>query len=214
MLPSTGGVAGAGGSGGTGVTGTTPPSHFSNTNLGIFNILNGIQFGIFDGDNWAHWSGTMEAILVMYKANDVIHHETCPSGVDADEWAAVHRRAKGYLRLFICRDIYSHIASKTKFPSFKEKWDVLNLMCGGAIGSTTIFNLWVSLIQTQFDDFSPMAAQLSKANELRLTLFNVSMGVSDVQYSLILLKALPPSYEVLVSTILAAGTPASLNHRC
>src|ERR1700735_5247054 len=85
-------------------------------------------------------------------------------------------------------------------------------MYGGAIGSTTIFNLWVSLIQTTCDDSSPMAAQLSKANELRLTLFNASMGVTDVQYSLILLKALPPSYEVLVSTILAARTPASLNH--
>ena len=211
-LPPTGGVAGAGGSGGTAATGTTSALRIANTNLGAFNIPSGIHFGIFDGNNWAHWSRTMEAILVMYEADDVIRHQTCPSGTDIDEWAAVHQRAKAYLRLYIRPDIYSHIASETDLPTFKEKWDVLNLMYGGAIGSTTIFNLWVSLIQTTFDDTTPMAAQLSKANELRLTLYNASMGVSDVQYSLILLKALPPSYEVLVSTILAAGTSTSLDH--
>ena len=89
-LPSTGGVAGTGGSGGTGTTGTSPPSHISNTNLGVFNIPAGIHFGVFDGENWPHWSGTVEAILVMYEADDVIHHDTCPSGVNADEWATVH----------------------------------------------------------------------------------------------------------------------------
>ena len=38
------------------------------------------------------------------------------------------------------------------------------------------------------------------------------MGVTDIQYCLILLHALPTSYEVLASTILASGTPATLKH--
>ena len=112
-LPPTGGVAGAGGSGGTGATGISPPTRISNANLGTFNIPAGIHFSIFDGENWPHWSGTMEAILVLYEADDVIRHDTCPSGADVDEWAAVHRRAKAYLRLFVRPDIYSHITSKT-----------------------------------------------------------------------------------------------------
>ena len=37
-------------------------------------------------------------------------------------------------------------------------------------------------------------------------------GITDTQYCLILLNALPASYEVLASTILAAGAPAALKH--
>ena len=70
VLPPTSGAAGTGGSGGTGATGTTPALRIANANLGAFNIPSGIHFGIFDGDNWAHWSGMMEAILIMYEAND------------------------------------------------------------------------------------------------------------------------------------------------
>lgn len=38
------------------------------------------------------------------------------------------------------------------------------------------------------------------------------MGVSDVQYCLILLHALPSSYEVVASTLLASGPASSLKH--
>ena len=57
-----------------------------------------------------------------------------------------------------------------------------------------------------------MAPQLAKINEARVALTNASMGITDVQYSLILLNALPASYEVLASTILAAGGPSTLKH--
>src|SRR6202453_5055551 len=39
-----------------------------------------------------------------------------------------------------------------------------------------------------------------------------SRAVTDIQYCLILLHTLPPSYEVLASTILASGTPTTLKH--
>ena len=45
-----------------------------------------------------------------------------------------------------------------------------------------------------------------------VALANASMGVSDIQFCLILLHALPASYEVLASTILASGTPTDLKH--
>ena len=38
------------------------------------------------------------------------------------------------------------------------------------------------------------------------------MGVTDLKYSLILLHALPPSYETLAATILAGGSPSKLSH--
>src|SRR5579863_5702488 len=57
-----------------------------------------------------------------------------------------------------------------------------------------------------------MASQLAKINEARVALANASMGVTDTQFSLILLHALPTSYEVLASTILATGAPMTLKH--
>jgi len=38
------------------------------------------------------------------------------------------------------------------------------------------------------------------------------MGITDTQYCLILLNALPSSYEVVATTILASGAPSSLSH--
>jgi hypothetical protein len=57
-----------------------------------------------------------------------------------------------------------------------------------------------------------MASQLAKLNEAHVALSNVNMGVTDIQFSLILLNALPASYKVLASTILASGTPSALQH--
>jgi len=57
-----------------------------------------------------------------------------------------------------------------------------------------------------------MAAQLAKLNEARISLSNASMGITDVQFCLILLNTLPASYEVMASTILASGAPSALLH--
>src|SRR6266850_1933161 len=57
-----------------------------------------------------------------------------------------------------------------------------------------------------------MAAQLAKLNEARVSLSNASMGITDIQFCLILLNALPTSYEVVASTILASGAPSVLSH--
>ena len=57
-----------------------------------------------------------------------------------------------------------------------------------------------------------MASQLAKLDEVHVTLSNANMGITDVQFCLILLNALPASYKVLASTILASGTPSALQH--
>ena len=57
-----------------------------------------------------------------------------------------------------------------------------------------------------------MATQLAKLNEACISLANTSMGVTDVQFCLILLHALLASYEVMASTILTSGDPTTLSH--
>jgi hypothetical protein len=67
-------------------------------------------------------------------------------------------------------------------------------------------------MQAQLNNNVPMATQLAKLNEACVSLSNASMGVTDIQFCLILLNALPASYEVVAFTILASGTPSALSH--
>ena len=211
-LPSTGTGGVSGGTGASGSGGTIPAGRIAGASATTFNVPNGVNLPRFNGKDWANWSGTMEAILVLYEADDVIRYDACPSGVDVDDWAQVHRRCKAYLRLYIEPHIYSNIASEVEYPTFKDKWDVLKRLYGGAAGSTAIFNTWIELIQARLDDSEPLATQLAKLNETCVTLTNANMGVTDLQYSLILLNALPASYEVVTTTILANASPSSLDY--
>src|SRR5260370_8058773 len=135
-----------------------------------------------------------------------------PSRVDKGEWDSLQRRTKAYLCLYVKPDVFSLIASDAKFPTFKNKWEKLKQVYGSATGSTTIFNLWIQLTQAHLDDSQPMTSQLAKLNEARVNLSNASMGITDIQYCLILLNALPSSYEVVATTILASGAPSMLSH--
>jgi hypothetical protein len=191
---------------------STGSTRVSNTYNTTFGMPSGIHLTQFDGSDWNHWSGILEAILTLHEAEDVFRFTYVPSGTELHEWDSIQRRTKAYLRLYVKSDVYSLIASNSDYPHFKNKWDILKVTYGGASGSTTIFNLWIQLTQARLDNAQPMAAQLAKINEARVALTNTSMGITDTQYSLILLHALPASYEVLASTILAAGAPNTLKH--
>jgi hypothetical protein len=196
----------------TGTTGTAAITCISNTSLSTFGLPSGIALPQLDGSNWAHWSGTLEAILTLYEAEDVIRLSTNPdpANISAEVWDSLQRRAKAYLRLYTKQDVYSLVASEVDLPTFKHKWDVLKTTYSGESGSTTIFNMWINLTQAKLDNSTPLAPQLAKLNETRVALSNASMGVTDTQYSLILLNALPPSYEAVATILLASGPPTSL----
>src|SRR5258708_28989656 len=113
----------------------------------------------------------------------------------------------------ICKtNIFSLIASDAEFPTFKDKWEKLKQVYGGATCSTTIFNLWIQLTQARLDNSQPMTSQLAKLNKARVNPSNASMGITDIQYCLILLNALPSSYEVVATTILSLGALSMLSH--
>jgi len=185
------------------------PSNAYNTTFGM---PSGIHLTQFDGSGWSNWSRMIKAIFSLYEAEDVFQSIIPPSGTDQGDWDSIQRHTKAYLHLYVKPDMYSLIASDAEYPTFKSKWEKLQDTYHGTSGSTTIFNLWIQLTQAQLDDAQLMAPQLTKINEARVTLTNTSMGVSDTQFTLILLHALPASYEVVATTILATGMPTSLKH--
>ena len=150
--------------------------------------------------------------MILNGAEDLINLRAAPANASPDNWTSVQKSTKAYLRLYIKPDIYSLIASDVDLPTFYDKWEKLKGTYGGASGSTTVFNLWRQLTQCKLDDSTSMATQLAKINETRVALSNASMGITDTQFCLILLHALPDSYEVLASTILASGSADQLKH--
>src|SRR5258708_9340198 len=166
----------------------------------------------FDGSNWFNWLGILEGFITLHEAEDVFALKMAPSRVDKGEWNSLQRRTKAYLHLYVKPNVFSLIASDAKFPTFKDKWEKLKQVYGSATGSTTIFNLWIQLTQACLDDSQPMTSQLAKLNEAWVNLSNASMSITDIQYFLILLNALPSSYEVVATTILASGPPSILSH--
>jgi hypothetical protein len=171
----------------------------------------GTQLEILSGPNWNAWSGLFSAFLQLNDIDDILTHETLPSGVDSDDWNSIQKKAKAFLCLYCAPDVHSIVDSEIDFPSFKARFDRLRETYGN-VGSTAIFNLWIELTQVRLDDSSPLSPQLAKLNEARVQLSNAGMGVSDIQYCLILLNALPSTYEVVASTLLASGPASSLKH--
>src|SRR5882672_10037920 len=205
-----GSAASASAGSGSGSTGTK--DWVNNAYASTFGIPTRIKLEQFDGSDWANWSGIMEAILTLHEADDLLRFRSAPTNVPTIEWESIQRRVKAYLRLYIKLDVYSLITSSTDLPTFKDKWDKLKDTYGGTSSSTTMFNLWRQLTQATLDDSIPMAQQLAKINETCEALSHASMGITDNQFCLILLHALPNSYEVLASTILASGGLDKLKH--
>jgi len=177
----------------------------------ILYMPSGTQLEVLSGYNWSLWSGVFTALLQLNEVDAILSHTAIPSGVDPDDWASVQKKAKARLRLYCVADVYSTVESDVDFPTFKEKYERLRDTYG-SVGSTAIFNLWIELTQARLDDGSPLAPQLAKLNEACVKLSNAGMGVSDIQYSLILLNALPESYEVVATTLLTSGPASNLKH--
>lgn len=173
--------------------------------------LRGIQLEVLSGPNWPTWSGVFKALLRLNNVDDILTHVSCPQGVDVDDWSTVQKKTQAYMQLYCTMDVYSTVESDIDFPSLKEKFDRLR-QTYGSVGSTSTFNIWIDLTQARLDDSSPLAPQLAKLNEARVKLSNAGMGVSDLQYCLILINALPNSYEVVASTLLASGPASSLKY--
>src|SRR6201981_3355720 len=196
----------------TGNTGGSTNGQLSNAYGSQFTIPSGFKLEQFDGTGWAEWSDMIEAIITLQEAEDIITLDSPPTGFDQPDWDSIQRRTKAYLRLYTKTDVYSLISSNTDYPTFKSKWNKLKETYGGVSGSTTVFNLWRQFSTALLSDTEPMTPQLTKLNQLCSSLTNASMGVTDTQYCLVLLNALPDSYEVLASTILASGLATTLKH--
>ncbi len=185
----------------------------------IFNLSfpPSIQLPKLDGTNWQQWSATLGALMRMNGTRRHLTHDTPahadPANPDADvvaRWDKEEEVLTGLLFLFVTSEVYSQIASDLVFAMVHDKYQQLETLYG-TVGSMATFNLWVSLANTKLQEGLPFLPQLQHMLDVRNTLGENGMVISDMQMSFILLDALPPSYSTIAGTILAAGLPSALS---
>src|SRR6266404_2333649 len=115
------------------------------------------------------------------------------------------------LQLYIPPNLLSVVNNDTLYPTVYNMWVCLSTIHGGESGSTLVFNQWTILVDSKLDNTQPLAPQFAKLNEARINLTNITMGITNNQYALILLCALPISYEALQSILLASGPAGTLS---
>ena len=96
-------------------------SHISNAYNTAFGIPPGVKLQQFDGSDWPDWSGTFEAILTLYKAEDHLCYHIPPFDADPVEWANVQQQLKAYLHLYMLSGVYSQISDKFAFLTVKDR---------------------------------------------------------------------------------------------
>jgi len=114
------------------------------------------------------------------------------------EWESVQRRVKAYLRLYMqTRCIFpNRICHRSTPPSkISGTSSKIHTAAPPAVQLRSIYG--DSLQQATLDDSIPMAQQLAKINKHAKHYPMRLMGITDNQFSLILLHTLPNSYEVL-----------------
>src|SRR5216683_959458 len=169
-------------------------------------FLPAAQIEILNGSNWPVWSSH---ILTLLRMNGLQKHVTAKK-TDADkDWDATEEMLLGILEMYTQKDVWTSISDDSVFKTCKAKWEELQHIYGG-IGSMSTFNTWVSLTGTTLDESGLMLPQLQKLNDTCITLQNNDMKITDLQFSFILIKALPESYSAVASTILVTGTPKDL----
>ena len=112
-------------------SGTTASTCISSASNTTFGMPSGISLPVFNGTEYSTWAGILEAILALHEADNVIFHDTVPTGGDAGDFAMISRRAKAYLRLFIKPDVDTPQAplggENMYFAVFKQFWYILVL---------------------------------------------------------------------------------------
>jgi hypothetical protein len=122
--------------------GTHTISRITTSSLTAFGLPTGIQLPKLNGANYAHWSSTLEAILMLQEAEEIIYLDANPdpSNIPADQWSSLQKRGNTYLCLYIEPDVYSMVSSPVEYPTFMHKWDALKALYSGVEGSTSVFN--------------------------------------------------------------------------
>jgi gag-polypeptide of LTR copia-type len=180
------------------------------------------QIEKFNGTNWPVWSFQVHAALTYSSAWGIadgteLHPLDLPpapprSSLDPAEvtarkseqasWDKCNLQGKSLLILVVKPSIFQ---SLNHAKGLRENWFALSTTYGHCTG----LNTWVDFrtyIITLFTNSSPISSQINTLSELCTKIIEGGLTVSDQLHALVVLGALPASYETIQSSILGSYT--------
>jgi hypothetical protein len=169
----------------------------------------------FDGNNWPIWSFEIGAALEFLNCWDIADGtETRPDDLpdnataqnivtrkaEQKDWDKRDKQGRSLLILSIKPSIYRSINTK---ETLAQNWKRLS----DTYGKRTGLNAWVDFrtySMTVFDDTSPLSAQIDALADLRAKVSEGGLEIKDNHHTMVILGALPPSYETIHSSILGS----------
>ncbi|HEV7738393.1 MAG TPA: hypothetical protein VGO47_13595 [Chlamydiales bacterium] len=187
-----------------------------------------------DGTNWEDWSrGTSAALMygdswgiasgeepkpspIIVPARPVVPATATSPAIPAvpesisnqtliDDWNKRNRKGLSLVVLSCTKHIQKRLDFK---KSLKENWDLLEL----SYGTTTGLSIWVDFqkfTRSELSLSSPLSEQLDDLTNLSTRINAGGITITDATLALVMVLALPPSFEVTKQTILASCSKAS-----
>ncbi|HEV7738405.1 MAG TPA: hypothetical protein VGO47_13660 [Chlamydiales bacterium] len=187
-----------------------------------------------DGTNWEDWSRSVTAAL-MYgdswgiasgeepKPSPIIVParpevpatatspaiaavpETTSNQTSIDDWNKRNRKGLSLIVLSCTKHIQKRLDFK---KTLKENWDLLEK----SYGTTTGLTIWVDFqkfTRSELSLSSPLSEQLDDLSNLGARINAGGITITDATLALVMVLALPPSFEVTKQTILASFSKAT-----
>jgi gag-polypeptide of LTR copia-type len=166
----------------------------------------------FDGTNWEDWAysvrSTFRLTHILRIAEGKEKHPipaspTAPTEAETraiDDWDRRNDEGLGLIQLTIKPTVRQTIKEN---ETLAENWKRLE----ATYGTRTGLNLWVDItkyVTTSFSPELPLTQQIDEMSELRSRIESAQMPIADSLHAMLLLHALPSTYEIVQQTILAS----------
>jgi hypothetical protein len=165
----------------------------------------------FDGTNWEDWSYSVRSIFRLTHILQIAEGvETRPipalpnTPTDAelstiDDWDRRNDEGLGLIQLAVKATIRQSIKEN---ENLADNWKHLQ----DTYGTHTGLNLWVDIttyFATSFSPELPFTQQIDEMSEFKSRIESAGMPIADSLHAMLILCALPPTYDIVQQMILA-----------
>src|ERR1044072_37493 len=140
-----------------------------------------------NGTNYHLWKGKMKDLLLVKKWHRPVFATERPESMTEDEWSFEHQQVCGFIRQYVEKNVYNHIANEEHARSL---WNKIEYLYASKSGNNKLY-LLNSLMNLRYKEGTSISDHLNEFQGLRDQLSGMSIKFDDEVLGLWLLNTLP-----------------------
>ena len=157
-----------------------------------------VRMVAFNGSNWAIWKARMEDFLCCKDLQGPLLGDGAkPEKMSVKEWRILDRKTVGYIRQWICDNVYHNVAQEKTAHSL---WKRLEKLYETKNANNKAF-LMKRLVNLKYVDGNPVADHMNDFQNISNQLTSMNINLEDELQALFLLSSFPESWETLVVSL-------------